>query len=59
MARKKKTVVTLSETDKEINQFLQYWKDLGVVLPDPDNYPICFSWYVKMWKHNNADVAQG
>ena len=36
--------------EDEINEFLKFWEERGVVLPNPDNYPNSFLWHYKMWK---------
>jgi hypothetical protein len=36
---------------EEIKQFLNYWKSQGVTLPDPEQQPIVFGWYVKLYRY--------
>lgn len=36
--------------DDEIKEFLKFWEDKGVVLPNPENYPRTFKWYYTLWK---------
>lgn len=37
--------------DQEIEEFLSYYENRGIKLPDPEQYPACFAWYVKVWKY--------
>lgn len=32
-----------------IKDFLQYWKDKGTKLPDPDQYPKQFKWFIDQY----------
>jgi hypothetical protein len=38
--------------DKEIQDFIDFWKEKDVKLPNPQNYPKSFEWYVTMWKYH-------
>jgi|TARA_B110000211_G_scaffold170540_1_gene192481 hypothetical protein len=35
-------------TDEEIQEFLDMFK----TIPDPEHYPRCFAWYVRLYLHN-------
>lgn len=37
--------------EKEIQEFIDYWEKRGTKLPDPDMYPKCFEYYIKIWKY--------
>ena len=34
-------------TDEEIKEFIEMFPNL----PDPEQYPMCFKWYVKLYKY--------
>ena len=37
-------------TDEEIQEFIEMFPNL----PDPEQYPMCFEWYVKLfWYYKN------
>ena len=38
-------------TDEEIVMFLHYYNSRGIKVPDPENYPKTFMWYVKTYKY--------
>ena len=37
--------------DEEIQKFIDYWNNKGVRLPDPEMYPKCFQYYIKLYKY--------
>ena len=37
--------------DKEVQEFLDYWKERNVKLPNPSHYPQVFEFYVKLYFH--------
>ena len=37
----------MTEEDKEIEEFLNMFPSI----PNPENYPTCFKWYVKLFKY--------
>lgn len=44
----------LTPSDLEVKAFLEYWERRGIELPNPQNYPKCFLYYVKLWKYYTA-----
>lgn len=46
----------------DTKEFLDYWEERGVEVPDPEQYPGCFTWLVRLYTyyHNqeNAGVAE-
>ena len=41
--------MTDEEIEKEIEEFLEMFSHVN--LPDPEQYPMCFKWYVKLYKY--------
>lgn len=37
--------------DAEIQEFLSYWERRGTKLPNPEMYPKCFEYFVKIYKY--------
>ena len=42
-------LMTDEEIDKEVNEFLEMFSHID--LPNPEQYPRCFAWYVKLYKY--------
>jgi|TARA_R100001510_G_C7442842_1_gene71276 hypothetical protein len=41
--------MTDEEIEKEIEEFLEMFSHVN--LPDPEQYPRCFAWYVKLFRY--------
>tara|TARA_Y100001938_G_C7878783_1_gene323958 strand:- start:332 stop:466 length:135 start_codon:yes stop_codon:yes gene_type:complete len=39
--------MTEEEIDKEVTEFLEMFPNV----PDPEQYPRCFAWYVKLFRY--------
>lgn len=40
-----------NQKDREVLMFMHYFTSRGIRIPDPQNYPKTFKWYVKMYKY--------
>lgn len=47
-----------SMTDEEIVMFLHYYNSRGVTVPNPENYPKTFMWYVKTYKYMQSQKVK-